>query len=198
MRLRDRGLIESAMARRSPATAGYCVHNSSRLPISTSAGTTPGHSVLAPRNQRSPISLAAWNVSPGISSCTRWPLGRSGPRVIRSAEPPACNRTTSIRIAQIIMIELVIADAVKPHRRASRHHEVQRRAQRPRIGEWRRQPAGGDHPSWSRCLLQSLNNPQVADGGVAQCLERLLIGRAVVGCDSLRDAREFGNHDAFL
>jgi hypothetical protein len=42
---------DAAIARRSAATAGYFPASSSRLPISTSAGTTPGHSVLAPKNQ---------------------------------------------------------------------------------------------------------------------------------------------------
>jgi hypothetical protein len=42
---------DAAIARRSAATDGYIPASSSTLPISTSAGITPGHSVLAPRNQ---------------------------------------------------------------------------------------------------------------------------------------------------
>src|SRR5437773_11118872 len=38
--------------RRSSATCGYFAANAPTLPISTSTGSTPGHSVLAPRNQR--------------------------------------------------------------------------------------------------------------------------------------------------
>ena len=34
-------------------------------------GSTPGHSVEAPRNQRRvPITRAVWNVPPGMKSCT--------------------------------------------------------------------------------------------------------------------------------
>jgi type I restriction enzyme M protein len=41
------------------------------------------------------------------------------------------------------------------------------------------------------CLIfiKRLDEMQVAHGGVAQRLERLLIGGAVMGSDSLRDAR---------
>src|SRR5208283_5762351 len=61
------GRTDAAIARSSAATAGYLPASSSRLPISTSAGMTPGHSVLAPRNQRPcPISRAVWNVLPGM------------------------------------------------------------------------------------------------------------------------------------
>src|SRR5262249_24694044 len=65
-------LTDDAIARSSAATVGYWPASASRLPISTSAGITPGHSVLAPRNQRPcPTSRAVWKVLPGINSCTR-------------------------------------------------------------------------------------------------------------------------------
>src|SRR3954468_7084249 len=44
--------MESLIARRSAATSGYFAASFSTSPISTSAGTTPAHSGLAPRNQR--------------------------------------------------------------------------------------------------------------------------------------------------
>ncbi len=69
----------------------------SRSPISTSAGSTPGHSVLAPRNQRRrPTMRAVWNVLPGMKSCTRSPRRRSGPTITRSLVPSACSMITSI------------------------------------------------------------------------------------------------------
>src|SRR5262249_45311196 len=50
---------EAAMAPPAAATDGKFAATPSTLPVSTSAGTTPGHSVLAPRNQRRrPISRA--------------------------------------------------------------------------------------------------------------------------------------------
>ena len=45
-------LTGTGKVRRSSATCGYFAANASTLPISTSTGSTPGHSVLAPRNQR--------------------------------------------------------------------------------------------------------------------------------------------------
>src|SRR5437667_11226817 len=45
-------LTGTGKVRRSSATSGYFAANASTLPISTSTGSTPGHSVLAPRNQR--------------------------------------------------------------------------------------------------------------------------------------------------
>lgn len=59
-------LTDPAMARMSAATVGYFSANSSNFPSSTSAGMTPGHSVLAPRNQRPcPSRRAVWKVLPG-------------------------------------------------------------------------------------------------------------------------------------
>lgn len=65
------------------------------------------------------------------------------------------------RIAKVIMIELVIADPVQPHRRLRRHHEIQRRPQRAAVSERRRQSARRD------LLLRSIGfrtKPQVAFG----------------------------------
>ncbi len=42
------------------------------------------------------------------------------------------------------MIKLVVADAMQPYRCAGRHHEIERGAGRPSIGEWRGQPARCD------------------------------------------------------
>ena len=54
------GRTDAAISRRSAAIAGYFCARSSTLPISTSDGTTPGHSVLAPRSQRRrPIKRAS-------------------------------------------------------------------------------------------------------------------------------------------
>ncbi|MGC1623421.1 MAG: hypothetical protein WA759_11565, partial [Pseudolabrys sp.] len=51
--------VGTGKLRISTATFGYSVVNTSTLPSSTSAGSTPGHSVEAPRNQRrSPITRA--------------------------------------------------------------------------------------------------------------------------------------------
>ena len=87
---------EAAIARRSGATDGYLAAISSSFPISTSAGITPGHSVLAPRNQRRcPMRRAVWNVLPGIRSWTRCPALMSGPTMTRSVPPSACSRNTS-------------------------------------------------------------------------------------------------------
>jgi hypothetical protein len=45
-------------------------------------------------------------------------------------------------------------------------------------------------------LFQRLDDAQVAHGRIVQRLERFLVSRAVVGCDRLGDAREFGNDNA--
>ena len=82
------------MARRSAATDGYSPAIRSTSPTSTSAGTTPGHSVLAPRNhRRRPMSRAVWKVPPGIGNCDRWPPAMSGPSAARSDRPPPLTLT---------------------------------------------------------------------------------------------------------
>src|SRR5215204_7734219 len=45
-------------------------------------------------------------------------------------------------------------------------------------------------------LLQPLDDAQVAHGAVAECLQRVLVGRAVVRRDGLFDAGEFRDDDA--
>ena len=49
------------------------------------------------------------------------------------------------RVAEIIVIELLVLDAVQLHRRFRRHHEIERRAQRTPVLERRRQAARRDH-----------------------------------------------------
>jgi hypothetical protein len=48
------------------------------------------------------------------------------------------------RVAEIVVVELVVTDSVKPHRCGRRHHEVERRPHWPGIGKRRRQSAGRD------------------------------------------------------
>ena len=65
------------------------------------------------------------------------------------------------------MIELVVADAMKPHRRAGRHHEIQRRTQRPPIRKGRRQTA------WRDRLPGNEAYPHEAAGGVGLELQKI-------------------------
>ena len=48
------GRTDAMMARSSPATSGCRAASASRLPISTSAGTTPGHSVRGAEEPAAP------------------------------------------------------------------------------------------------------------------------------------------------
>ena len=48
------------------------------------------------------------------------------------------------RVAEIIVIELLVLDAVKLYRGFRRHHEIECRAERPSVAERRRQPARRD------------------------------------------------------
>jgi len=48
------------------------------------------------------------------------------------------------RIAEVIVVELIIADAVKTHRCSRRHHEIERGAHRSCVGKRRRQTTGRD------------------------------------------------------
>jgi hypothetical protein len=63
-------------------------------------------------------------------------LPRAGPVLVQQQDLEG--------IAEIVVVELVIADAVEPHRRARRDQKVERRAHRPSVGERRRQAAGRD------------------------------------------------------
>ena len=65
------------------------------------------------------------------------------------------------RIAEIIMVELIVADSMRPHRRAGRDQEVEGRAQRPLVGKRRGQAIGRDRTTflckkgWLSCKLVS-------------------------------------------
>jgi hypothetical protein len=131
---------EAAIARRSAATAGYLPASSSRLPSSTSAGTTPGHSVLAtPADQTRGVEGVA-----GDEELDALSGAQIRPDHHPLALAVAAQQEDLERIAEIIVVELVVADAVEPHRGVGRHHEIEPRAHRSPIGERRRQPAGRD------------------------------------------------------
>src|SRR6478752_10710602 len=113
------------MARMSGATVGYDCASSSRLPISTSAGTTPGHSVLAPRNQQ-PLPTRRAGMERIARNKKLHPLSRNDVR--RNNNMPdlaiAPQHEHFERIAELIVIELIISDAVKAHGRFGCHKEV--------------------------------------------------------------------------
>ena len=130
-------------ARRSSATCGYFAASASTSPISTSTFSTPGHSVLAPRNQRRcPMTRAVWNVLPGIKSCTHW----TGAQIWTDYNALACSifmqHENFNGITQVTVIKLIIADAVKSHRRIRRDHEIKCGARWPAIKKWCWEPAG--------------------------------------------------------
>ena len=60
------------------------------------------------------------------------------------------------------MIQLVVADAMQPHRCGGRHHETERGAQRPAVGKRRRQAPLGDRYARSDRFVRT--KPQVALG----------------------------------
>ena len=130
----------------SAAADGYFAASASRSPISTSsAGTTPGHSVLPPRNQAS-LAEKPRGVEGVAGDVKLHPL----PAPDIGTDDDVFDRPVVVehehleRIAEIVVVELAVPDAVQPDRRGRRHQEIERRAQRPAIGEGRRQPARRD------------------------------------------------------
>src|SRR5262245_45300098 len=83
----------------------------------------------------------------------------------------AVQRQDPERIAEIVMVELIIADAVEPHRRSWRHHEVERRPHRSPFGKRRRQTADRDR------LRAQVGDPHGPAGGSS--LSKMRISSAV-------------------
>ena len=78
--------------------------------------STPGHSVLAPRNQRrraqQPCGMerVAWDEQLHALAARR-----SGPTTTRSVAAAAMQKQNLERVAEIVMVELIVTDTVKPH-----------------------------------------------------------------------------------
>ena len=79
-----------------------------------------------------------------MNSCSFWPGAqiRSDDVMLRGAVGQHHQHLD--RVAEIIMIELVVADAVQLHRLLRRQHEIERRSHRPPVRERRRQSARRD------------------------------------------------------
>jgi hypothetical protein len=78
-----------------------------------------------------------------MKSCRCSPPRRFGPTTTRSVVP-SLRRQDLERIAEVIVVELIIADAVKAHRCNWRHHEKERGAHRSCVGKRRQQTTGRD------------------------------------------------------
>ncbi len=115
-----------------------------------------------------------------MKSCTRSPPRRSGPTTTRSVVPSRAQQQDLERITEIIVVQLVIADAVEPHRCGWRHHEVERGPHRPPVGKRRRQTAGRDR------LRAQIGNPHEPAGGVRLELQQ---GANLVGSELIGHAR---------
>ena len=85
-----------------------------------------------------------WKVLPGMWSCTRLPAPKVRTDDDALHRPVAVEHEHLERIAEIVVVELAVPDAVEPDRRGRRHQEIERRAERPAIGEGRRQAARCD------------------------------------------------------
>ena len=109
------------MARNSPATPGYFPASASTSPISTSAGTTPGHSCCAQKPMALPEQPRGMERIAGDQLLHVLALAQ-----IRSDDDPlggaiGMQQEQLERITKVIMVQLVVADTVKPHRRALCH-----------------------------------------------------------------------------
>src|SRR5262249_53606700 len=145
---------------RSSATSGYFAASASTSPISTSTFSTPGHSVLAPRNQRRcPMTRAVWNVLPGSKAA------RVRRRQIRTYDDAlACSILVQHKnfnwIAQITVIKLIVADTMKSHGRIRGRHEVEGGACWPATKKWCWEPA------WRDSLIANKRYPHETARGV--------------------------------
>ena len=154
--------------------AGYLAASASRSPISTSAGTTPGHSVLAPRNQS--LTPDQPRGVEGVAGDQH--LHALAVAQIRSDDDTrggavAVQQEHFEGIAEIIVVELVIADAVQAHRSLRRDHEVERGAQGPRLRKRRRQSARRD------LLLARVCQPHESQVALGSSSSRLRSSSAV-------------------
>ena len=143
----------------SAATFGNCAVRTSGLPSSTSAGVD-----ARPFGAGAEEPALAADHARGVKGVPRnqqldtvaGPQIRADDNVLALA----AQQQHLDRVAQVIVIELVVADAMQPHRRLRRHHEVQRRAQRAAVGERRRQSAGRNR------LRRAIGLAHEAAGGV--------------------------------
>src|SRR5262249_58416137 len=111
-----------------------------------------------------------------MKSCSCSPSRKFGPTTTRLVVPSPCTQDLE-RIAEIVVVELIVADAVEPHRCSWHHHEVERGPQRSPVGKGWRQTAGRDR------LRAEVAHPHEPAGGMRLELQQgaNLVGGELIG-----------------